>query len=117
MYFIKEGNVVLESYIVTGNPNRGNATPQGVYSLTYKTRNAVLRGERDENGEPEYETPVAYWMPFNGGIGFHDATWQSSFGGSRYRTNGSHGCVNMPKSKAAELYKLIPDKCPVICHY
>lgn len=117
MYFIKDGNVVLESYIVTGNPNKGNATPQGVYSLTYKTRNAVLRGERDENGEPEYETPVAYWMPFNGGIGFHDATWQSSFGGSRYRTNGSHGCVNMPKSKAAELYELIPDKCPVICHY
>lgn len=117
MYFIKEGNVVLESHIVTGNPNRGNATPQGMYSLTYKARNAVLRGERDENGEPEYETPVAYWMPFNYGIGFHDATWQSSFGGSRYRTNGSHGCVNMPKSKAAELYELIPDKCPVICHY
>ena len=117
MYFIKDGNVVLESYIVTGNPNRGNATPQGVYSLTYKTRNAVLRGERDENGEPEYETPVAYWMPFNGGIGFHDATWQSSFGGSRYLTNGSHGCVNMPKDKAAKLYELIPDKCPVICHY
>ena len=117
MYFIKNGNVVLESPVVTGNPNRGNATPQGVYSLTYKTRNAVLRGERDENGEPEYETPVAYWMPFNGGIGFHDATWQSSFGGSRYRTNGSHGCINMPLNKAKELYNLIPDKCPVICHY
>lgn len=117
MYFIKDGNVVLESPVVTGNPNRGNATPQGVYSLTYKTRNAVLRGQRDENGKPEYETPVAYWMPFNGGIGFHDATWQSSFGGSRYLTNGSHGCVNMPKDKAAKLYELIPDKCPVICHY
>ena len=117
MYFIKNGNVVLSSDVVTGNPNRGNATPQGMYSLTYKTRNAVLRGRRDENGVPEYETPVAYWMPFNGGIGFHDATWQSSFGGSRYRTNGSHGCVNMPKGKAAELYDLIPDKCPVICHY
>lgn len=117
MYFVKNGNVVLESLIVTGNPNKGNATPQGMYSLTYKTRNAVLRGRRDENGVPEYESPVAYWMPFNGGIGFHDATWQSSFGGNRYRTNGSHGCVNMPKSKAGELYNLIPDKCPVICHY
>ena len=117
MYFIKDGQVVLESPVVTGKPSTGCATPQGVYSLTYKTRDAVLRGERDENGEPEYETPVAYWMPFNGGIGFHDATWQSSFGGSRYLTNGSHGCVNMPKSKAADLYSLIPDKCPVVCHY
>lgn len=117
MYFIKDGEVVLKSDIVTGNPNRGNATPQGIYSLTYKTKDAVLRGQRDENGKPEYETPVAYWMPFNGGIGFHDATWQSSFGGSRYLTNGSHGCVNMPKENAAKLYELIPDKCPVICHY
>ena len=117
MYFIKNGEVVLKSDVVTGNPNRGNGTPQGIYSLTYKTRDAVLRGERDENGEPEYETPVAYWMPFNYGIGFHDATWQSSFGGSRYKTHGSHGCVNMPKDKAAKLYELIPEKCPVICHY
>lgn len=117
MYFIKDGKVVLESPVVTGNPNKGNATPQGVYSLTYKARNAVLRGRRDENGVPEYETPVAFWMPFNGGIGFHDATWQSSFGGSRYRTNGSHGCINMPYSKAQELYNLIPEKCPVVCHY
>ncbi len=117
MYFIQNGNVVLETDVVTGNPNKGNATPQGMYSLTYKTRDAVLRGQRDENGKPEYETPVAYWMPFNGGIGFHDATWQSSFGGSRYLTNGSHGCINMPKDKAAELYELIPEKCPVICHY
>jgi len=117
MYFIKDGEVVLKSDVVTGKPSTGCATPQGIYSLTYKTRDAVLRGERDENGEPEYETPVAYWMPFNGGIGFHDATWQSSFGGSRYLTNGSHGCVNMPKDKAAKLYELIPDKCPVICHY
>ena len=117
MYFIKDGNVVLETPVVTGNPNKGNATPQGVYSLTYKTKDAVLRGQRDENGVPEYETPVAFWMPFNGGIGFHDATWQSSFGGSRYLTNGSHGCINMPYSKAGELYDLIPDKCPVICHY
>lgn len=117
MYFIKNGEVVLKSDVVTGKPSTGCATPQGIYSLTYKTRDAVLRGERDENGEPEYETPVAYWMPFNGGIGFHDATWQSSFGGSRYLTNGSHGCVNMPKENAAKLYELIPDRCPVICHY
>ena len=102
---------------VTGNPNKGNATPQGTYSLTYKSRNKTLRGTKKPDGTYEYETPVAYWMPFNGGIGFHDATWQSSFGGSRYLSHGSHGCVNMPKDKAAALYDLIPDGCPVVCHY
>lgn len=117
MYFIQDGQVVLDSPVVTGNPNKGNATPQGTYTLTYKTRNATLRGQRKPDGTYSYETPVAYWMPFNGGIGFHDATWQSSFGGSRYKSHGSHGCVNMPKDKAAQLYELIPEACPVVCHY
>lgn len=117
MYFIKKGKVVMSSDVVTGRPTPDRVTPPGVYDLTYKTRNATLRGERDENGEPEYETPVAYWMPFNAGIGFHDATWQSSFGGSRYKTNGSHGCVNMPLSKAKELYNLIPNNCPIVCYH
>lgn len=117
MWFIKDGQIALETDIVTGNPNKGNATPQGTYSLTYKSRNKTLRGTKKPDGTYEYETPVAYWMPFNGGIGFHDATWQSSFGGNRYLSHGSHGCVNMPKDKAAALYDLIPDGCPVVCHY
>ena len=116
-YFIKDGAVVLDSPIVTGNPNKGNATPQGTYSLTYKTRNAVLRGDRLPDGSYSYESPVKYWMPFNGGIGFHDASWQASFGGDRYKSHGSHGCVNMPTDQAAKMYDLISDGTPVVCHY
>ena len=64
-----------------------------------------------------YETPVAFWMPFTWqGHGFHDATWQSSFGGSRYQTHGSHGCVNMPYSKAEQLFGMISAGTPVIVH-
>ncbi|MCI8321198.1 MAG: L,D-transpeptidase family protein [Dorea sp.] len=117
MYFIKGGKVVLETDVVTGNPNKGNATPQGIYTLSYKTRNATLRGEKKANGEYSYETPVKYWMPFNGGIGFHDATWQPTFGGDWYKGHGSHGCVNMPEEKAAKLYELIGAGIPVVCHY
>lgn len=117
MYFVKNGKVVLESDVVTGNPNKGNATPQGIYTLTYKDLDATLRGQKKADGTYEYETPVKYWMPFNGGIGFHDATWQSSFGGDRYKTHGSHGCVNMPKEKAGELYKLIEAGTPVVCYF
>ena len=116
-YFIKDGAVVLDSPIVTGNPNKGNATPQGTYSLSYKTRNAVLRGDRLPDGSYTYESPVKYWMPFNGGIGFHDASWQASFGGDRYKSHGSHGCVNMPTDQAAKMYDLISDGTPVVCHY
>ena len=117
LWFIKDGQKIMESDIVTGNPNKGNATPQGVYTLTYKTKNAVLRGPKQADGSYEWESPVSYWMPFNGGIGMHDATWQSAFGGSRYQTHGSHGCVNMPLEKAKEIYGYIDAGTPVICHY
>lgn len=117
MYFIKDGKVALESDVVTGNPNKGNATPQGMYSVTYKQKDRVLRGTKKPDGTYEYESPVKFWMPFNGGIGFHDASWQSSFGGERYKTNGSHGCVNMPTEKAAKLYDLIEAGMPVICYF
>lgn len=117
MYFIKDGQVVLQSDCVTGNPNKGHATPQGYYSLAWKQKNRTLRGEKQPDGTYEYETPVAFWMPFNGGIGFHDATWQSSFGGRRYQTHGSHGCVNLPYSIAKQLYDLMYDGVPVVCHY
>ena len=56
-------------------------------------------------------------MPFNGGIGMHDATWRGSFGGSIYQYSGSHGCINMPKAKAASLYEMIEKDCTVVCYY
>ena len=65
----------------------------------------------------EYETKVTYWMPFNGGIGLHDANWRSSFGGNIYQTNGSHGCINLPTAAAKEIYDRVYDGIPIICYY
>ncbi len=120
VYFILEGEVVLESDTVTGSLSAGHDTPQGVFDLTYKTKNAVLRGAVRPDGTREYESPVSFWMPFNGGIGFHDASWRSSYGGEIYKTNGSHGCINMPYDNAKALYELMDhlgDDTPVICHF
>ena len=117
MWFVQNGQVVLQSPVVTGNPSNGHATPQGVFTVSYTTRDAVLRGKVLPNGKREYESPVKYWMPFNGGIGFHDASWQSQFGGTRYKTHGSHGCINMPLDKAGQLFGYLKKGTPVICHY
>lgn len=117
MWFFQNGKMMMESPIVTGKPSAGNATPQGTYTITYAQKGAVLKGKILPNGKREYETPVDFWMPFNGGIGFHDATWQSSFGGNRYLTHGSHGCVNMPHDKAQQLFGYVKAGTPVICHY
>ena len=109
MILIKNGSKVLESDFVSGNVARNWTTPAGVFPLTYKTRNATLKGEG-------YSTPVDYWMPFNGGIGFHDAPWRAAFGGQIYKTAGSHGCINLPPAVAKQLYEYIDSGFPVLCY-
>lgn len=117
MYLFVNGSVVTSSPIVTGKPSEGSATPQGVYSIRYCKRNAVLRGPKKPDGTYEWESPVDFWMPFNGAIGLHDATWQSSFGGNRYLTHGSHGCVNLPYNIAKTVFNNVSAGTPVVCHY
>nr|WP_317283565.1 peptidoglycan binding domain-containing protein [uncultured Sellimonas sp.] len=116
-WFFQDGKAIMNCDIVTGKPNGEDDTPQGSYDLTYKTKNAVLRGQRLPNGEYSYESPVAFWMPFNGDIGFHDASWQTRFGGDWYKTHGSHGCINMKYDDAKKLYDLINETTPIICHF
>ena len=117
VYFYQDKQCVWDSDCVSGlatDPER--ATPTGVFSLTYKQKDKVLRGKL-VNGKYSYESPVSYWMPFNGGIGFHDATWRSKFGGTIYQSSGSHGCINLPKDKAAALYNLVNKGTIVVVHY
>ena len=118
VYFYQDGNCVWDSKCVTGtatDPDR--ATPTGVFALKYKQRDRVLRGRiNPQTGKPSYESPVAYWMPFNGNIGLHDANWRSSFGGNIYLKSGSHGCINLPPKNAKTLYELItPGTVIVVC--
>ena len=110
LFYYKDGSLVVESDFVSGNEAKGWATPAGVYPLTYKQKDAVVKGE-------DYKTPVDYWMPFNGGIGLHDATWRSSFGGTLYKNGGSHGCVNLPHSVAQKIFENISAGTPVLCYH
>ena len=115
VYMIKDGAAVWDAPCVTGNVSKDYTTPAGIYSLTYKEKDRILRGKKLENGKYEYETHVDYWMPFNGGIGLHDAPWRSKFGGTIYQTSGSHGCVNLPPASVPALYDMLYKGIPVIC--
>ena len=109
MWLYQGGKQTLASNVVTGNPNRGNGTTPGVYTIKYKERNATLVGR-------DYRTPVSYWMPFHGGQGLHDASWRGSFGGRIYLSNGSHGCVNLPPGVAKTLFEAISAGYPVVVY-
>ena len=110
IWFYKGGNLIVDGNVVSGNVSAGNATPAGVYEVNFKQKDAVLRGAN-------YAAPVNYWMPFNGGIGLHDASWRSTFGGSIYLYNGSHGCVNAPYNLASKVFENIEAGTPVVCYY
>ena len=99
----ESGQIVLESDCVTGVPY--HATDEGVYTIYEHTPNMTLVGlDYNGDGQPDYQTPVSYWMPFNGGQGLHDAYWRGAFGGNIYEYDGSHGCVNLPSDVAAQLF-------------
>lgn len=121
MWYVVGGEIALETDVVTGGPDEGRITPEGTYSIQEKSEDEVLVGATDpETGEPSYETPVNYWMRVTwSGIGFHDATWQAAFGKglNQIAGIGSHGCINMPLDKAAELYGMLEVGTPVIIHY
>lgn len=121
MWYVQNGQVVLETDVVTGEPIPSRITPEGVYSLIWKQRDATLVGDiKPETGKPEYETDVAYWMQVtSSGVGFHDAIWQTAFGGTLYQIpgTGSHGCINMPLDQAGALFNMIEPGTPVIFHW
>ena len=110
LWYYKNGALIADGDVVTGNAALNHSTPVGTYRLNYKEKNATLKGE-------DYESKVTYWMPFNGNIGIHDASWRDKFGGQIYLTNGSHGCVNAPYTLAEKIFNNIEAATPVICYY
>ena len=110
VWVYKNGKLKVQSDCVTGLDSvAGRRTPTGIYPITFKKRDYNLIGEG-------YNSHVSYWMPFNLNVGLHDASWRSYFGGKIYKTNGSHGCVNLPVKKAKKIYKYVQKGEPVIVY-
>lgn len=102
--YYEYGKLVLSSDIVTGV---NNGTPTGNYRVLNKARNVTLKGAN-------YTSFVNYWLAFIGhSYGIHDASWRTNFGGSIYKYNGSHGCINMPYTNASKLYNMVDIGTPV----
>ena len=107
MFYYRDGELFLETDVVTG---KNKATREEVCYVYAKQRNRILRG-------PGYESFVKYWMPVSGGIGIHDASWRSEFGGDIYIRNGSHGCINTPTDIVSQMYEVMEVGTPCILYY
>ena len=115
LYYYKEGELKLQSSFVSGKPNLSNitkssASPDGIYEVKYKNKDCFLTGA-------DYRSHVDYFIVFAKNIGFHDASWRKNFGGTIYKTNGSHGCINMPLANAKTLYEEVAKGTPIVAYY
>lgn len=107
-YMYRNGILVTSGNCVTGNEKAGYNTTRGIHQIVFMDTNRTLHGSYGE-------ARVKYWMRFtSGGQGLHDAGWRSKFGGTIYKTNGSHGCVNLPRPVAETMYSYAYVGLPVI---
>lgn len=106
--FYLNNELYMNTACVTGNG--GVVTRLGYFEITYKAYDTYLKG-------PGYKSHVYFWMPFDQGIGLHDADgWRSEYGGDIYLTNGSHGCINMPFEAAETIYNNVDAGTKVLVH-
>ena len=109
LWVYKDKELVLDSDVVTGTKGKHD-TPLGIYYITEMIDGKYLRGDN-------YVTWVNKWIRItNRGHGLHDATWRNRFGNNIYTYNGSHGCVNIPKKVAYELFEIAEIGMPVIIY-
>lgn len=108
--YFENGIVKLQSSCVSGLDNGKRNTPYGTFKILSKVPGKRLKGKT-------WNCWVDRWMKFtNNSIGLHDASWRKSFGGVIYKTNGSHGCVNLPKDAAYQLYDMVDVGTSVVVH-
>lgn len=101
MWFYVDGKLYCQTDVVTGNNDGYHNTTKGTFKIFQRCSPATLVGAG-------YVSHVDYWLGFtSSGIGIHDASWRTSseYGGSTYKGNGSHGCVNTPYSAVKKIYQ------------
>ncbi len=115
LWYYKNGKLKHKCDVVSGLPTAERMTYPGIYQLWMKETNKTMKGSTSEGS---YESKCSYWNYISqNSIGIHDATWQTSFGGDRYKTYGSHGCVGISLSDAKYIYDNIPLGTVVIMYY
>lgn len=115
LWFYRDGQLLLETDFVSGLPKDGRETTTGAFPIAFKASPYNLKGG-GSNGSSSWDVEVQYWMPFYDGQGLHDASWRTSFGGTIYQTDGSHGCVNLPMDAAKVIYENVDANFPVLLY-
>ena len=102
MWLYQDGEVVVETDVVTGlagDPAR--ETPTGSFKTTDFYTDHTMTGDYGE-------IFCKYFIRITeDGVGVHDADWRSSFGGTIYQWDGSHGCINTPPEPTKQIFDIL----------
>lgn len=107
MWGCKASKTVYDTAVTTGASAFGDDTLTGTWQIQDKQTNRYLKGSDSRGSWNDF---VKYWIPYDGDYGFHDASWQTfPFGDlTKYKTDGSHGCVHMPLTAIEWMYNWAP---------
>ncbi len=112
LYLYEDYQLKLATSVITGAHDTGFDTPSGnVWAIDAKKYQMQFT---------LYDAFVNYWLPFNGDVGIHDASWRvdSEYGDpTYYLANGSHGCVNTPDAAVETIFDTVEIGYPVVVYY
>lgn len=116
LWFYKDGSLITQTDIVSGDPTRGVATHTGVGKVWSREKDRDLVGIVPE-GTADYSSFVDFWMPINwDNEGIHNSKWRDSFGGDIYLGNGSYGCINLPYEPTEIIFNNVEINTPVVVY-
>lgn len=116
LWYYKDGELMTNTPIVTGDPTRGVATPKGVWKVWSREKDRSLVGIVPE-GSADYSSYVDFWMPVNwSGVGIHNSRWRTEFGGGIYNGSGSYGCINLPYDPSKIIFDNVEINTPVVIY-
>ena len=117
VWYYKDGHLEYDYDCVTGKPDGKHNTPTGIYYIKDQATNYEMVGDdEDHDGKEDYRTKCKYWSRITwSGVGIHDL-WHPNYGGDRYRSNGSHGCINSPLEAAKYIYNNVKSGTPVVIY-
>jgi L,D-transpeptidase ErfK/SrfK len=125
IYLFEQGTLVKRYPVGLGRPDW--PTPEGVFSITGKTKNPTwtvpksIQEEMKQEGKivtekvpPGPDNPLGkYWLPLSiPGYGIHATIWPESIGHST-----SHGCIRMITEDVEDLYSRIKTGVPLTIVY
>lgn len=68
-YYDENGNIVWEANFISGQGGRGRHPRGRMADQQQQWRQQAYGAKDPETGKPKYESPVSYWMPFEGQYG------------------------------------------------